>query len=854
MRTGWRIAVRLARRSVRRHLGRSLLIIALVSLPVMAATVADGIVRTLTDRSVDLDHSMGSADARIDLRERRPYDVETNLPPGTRVVPISAAYYTGSLRLSVGDRIVRTRLHMVALGDPLTTHLARLTEGRLPKNPAETLLTPALAEKLGLLDADGHLRPHATARVEHGPAVAVTGLAIEPYCLAKCADVVAPQDTLLKQAMLDGSPLPVGYLVDLPPGTDAEALVRTWALEKSTITTRDGFSDQTPFGGYLSDATARPVMLFAGLGLIGIVLTAGAAFAVGARGQTRELGLVAVNGGAAKHIRRIVLAQGLVLGVLGAATGLVAGAVMTVLGVPLWQKATDQLMEHPRFGWAELAAAAGVGILASLVAAVVPAFVAARMRPADALAGRFAGTAPRTGRRLLGVVLVLAGTAVVAVCGVLVRDSIAARRDFLMRVPSVPLLDRTQSIAGILGGIVVALAGLALVMPAVVAAVGRLGGLLPLSGRLAVRDAVRHRHRTVAAGTAIMVAVAGSVVAAFVFTSQAVNQPETLPPHTALAQLDAVGTAAPDGQRQLERAGANATRDVPGAAAVPVTLVTASPDHPQFAGIFMAYSSGGMDCYWSPGALGVGTPELIRLATGREPDAGVRAALAEGKAVSYNECLVGKDDTVMLEANYREPVAVPGYRAVTAPGTEGYTWPLPKVFISPETAAAHGWVTYTAEMAITYPAQSDLDGVRRAADAAGVGLYVAEPVSRYVTGLYYLLAGLAGLVALVGAGVTVALSATDGRADLATLAALGAQPRRRRGIAGAHALIVSVLGTLAGLAIGVCAGVVAVPVMGLESIAVPWQHLLVITVAVPSLAFAAAALATPSRLPMVARS
>jgi putative ABC transport system permease protein len=102
--------------------------------------------------------------------------------------------------------------------------------------------------------------------------------------------------------------------------------------------------------------------------------------------------------------------------------------------------------------------------------------------------------------------------------------------------------------------------------------------------------------------------------------------------------------------------------------------------------------------------------------------------------------------------------------------------------------------------------------------------------------------------------VTVALSATDGRADLATLAALGAPPRRRRTLAGAHALVVTVLGTVSGLAVGACAAFSAVPIMGLERVSVPWQHLLITTLAVPVLAFAVAALATPSRLPMARRS
>lgn len=852
--TGWRTASRVARRSVRRDLGRSLLIIALVALPVMAATVADGIVRTVTDRETDLDQWMGTADAKINLYSEQPFDVEPLLPHGSRIVPLVPQPVEGSLRLSDGDRIVRTRFRaIIDLGDPLTAHLARLAEGRLPRGRSEVLVTTPLAEKLGLLDADGHLRPRSTVETHTGLKVTVTGLAVEPYCL-NCMDVVATPDSQL--AAMTNAARPLAYLVDLSPGADPAAVAHSWPVNKSTITTRESFSDAIPFSSYLEDALTQPALLFAGLGLLGIVITAGAAFAVGARSQMRDLGLVAVNGGAARHIRGIVLAQGVVLGVLGAATGLVAGAVVMVLGVPLWQRITGQLMENPRFGWGELAAAAAVGVLASVAAAVVPAFAVARLRPADALAGRFrvAGQRPRT--RRLGVALLMAGTAAVVVSGVVSRARIAAYEALRQRNLDASWPDRTLPAIGTAAGVAITVAGLLLVMPAVLAAVGRLGPRLPLSGRLAVRDAVRHRHRTVAAGAAIMVTVAASVVTAFVFTARTESEPKTMPPNTAMAEVDPLAAAdasTADRRAQVERAGANATRAVPGATTVAVETVSSVADSRLRKALYATSSQqSAPDCTGSMATLGVGTPELIELATGRVPDAGVLRALAEGKAVSYDPCLVTPDGTIVLQGILAEPVTVPARIATPAAGTRD--WGLPMLFVSADTAEEHGWIRQVDRMAITYPAPSDLDAVRAAVEDAGVNLYVAETVGGYVTGLYYLLAGLAALVAFLGAGVTVALSATDGRADLATLAALGAPGRRRRALAGANALVVTMLGTVLGLAVGVCAAFAAVPIMGMSTLPVPWGHLLLTTLAVPALASVVAAVATPSRLPMVARS
>ena len=54
--------------------------------------------------------------------------------------------------------------------------------------------------------------------------------------------------------------------------------------------------------------------LVIGFGILEIVLLAGTAFAVGARRQTRELGLVMAAGGTPRDVRRIVLLQGLFAG------------------------------------------------------------------------------------------------------------------------------------------------------------------------------------------------------------------------------------------------------------------------------------------------------------------------------------------------------------------------------------------------------------------------------------------------------------------------------------------------------------------------------------------------------------
>ena len=110
--SGWRPALRIARRSVRRSLGRSLLIAALVALPVAGATMADIVARSLSSPERDARRSLGTADARVSVTEwsaltrtggpgatgelagtgkqdPAKVDLAALLPRGTRIVPDS---------------------------------------------------------------------------------------------------------------------------------------------------------------------------------------------------------------------------------------------------------------------------------------------------------------------------------------------------------------------------------------------------------------------------------------------------------------------------------------------------------------------------------------------------------------------------------------------------------------------------------------------------------------------------------------------------------------------------------------------------------------------------------------------
>jgi putative ABC transport system permease protein len=451
--TRWRPALRIARRTVLRSRGRSLLVAILVGLPVAGATYADVLARTFSSHERDAQQLIGSADGAVTVtpgkhlstynprwlqeasfarNERDPakVDVAALLPAGTRIVSLPEPHPVALVR---GEGVARTLVNVGDVREPLHRFAMRLVDGRAPDR-SEVLVSRKLAERLKLLDGDGGLRPDAQVTVVHGPTARVTGLVRDPRCLS-CEFVTAlPGSPVTRASAHDryafGGVDPT-YLVDLPDGTAMDALGHDLAAHGVALTTHEALTHPERYpipyeSASVSVDSLRAVALVAlivALGLLEVVLLAGTAFAVGARRQVRELGLVAASGGSPRDVRRIVLAQGLVLGAIGAVLGVAGGAAFAVAGRPLWERLADSEITGWAYGPPEIAVAALVGLLSGLAAAVVPAIGAGRMRPVNALAGRFR-TGARSRRRaaLAGAALLVVGAA----CGLLGRPS--ARR------------------------------------------------------------------------------------------------------------------------------------------------------------------------------------------------------------------------------------------------------------------------------------------------------------------------------------------------------------------------------------------------------------------------------------------
>jgi putative ABC transport system permease protein len=105
--------------------------------------------------------------------------------------------------------------------------------------------------------------------------------------------------------------------------------------------------------------------------------------AIGVIERTREIGMLRAVGAAQSQVRRIILAEALLLAAVGTAFGLLAGLY---LGYVMTQafKAGGFPIEY-YFPWAGVLAAIAIGLLFGALAAIIPARQAARLEIVQAL-------------------------------------------------------------------------------------------------------------------------------------------------------------------------------------------------------------------------------------------------------------------------------------------------------------------------------------------------------------------------------------------------------------------------------------------------------------------------------------
>jgi putative ABC transport system permease protein len=880
---GVRAALRIARRDAVRAKGRSALVVAMIGLPMLGLAFADVGVRTAQlPREEVARRQLGAADLVAELvssgpiQQRGSYDysskesmggggrppakvpdVAAALPPGSRVTERSVRY-VARLR-GGGERIALGEVWRLDLDDEMSDGLVHLRKGALPRGAGEAAITTRLADDLGIGLGDPlTLEPK-------GPTFRVSAFVVLPSSLATSAAVVPASATLpgvVPGASVEGRTwavsLPRGVRdLDVLPALNAIGLrvsPRSWILDPPP----------DPYAPPLIDTEAVGVtVVVVGLATLEIVLLAGTAFAVGARRRQRELALVAATGGDRKDVRRIVLAGGVVLGAAGGAIGAAAGIAAVPLATPLLERLSGQVLGPLDVRPLEIAAIVAVGTVTALLAAVLPAYGAARQPVVAALTGRRTEARARIRVPYVALVAIVAGAALAFwAAGDGKVPAAAVEGEGLVTVSG-----RPANFTLVLVGAVLAELGFVACAPALVGLVGRLARRLPLSLRLAARDAARHRTRSGPATAAVVAAVAGSVALSVYVASDTERQRREYTPRMSAGSvwIGRSDSANPVPERDVTAA----------AAALPVRERIEAYDvvMPCDAESFCTHwqlelprvdgCGAAVECFrgvQGSGQVLVGEPALAAWAMERT-DPAVEGALRGGKVVVFDERWIEDGHVVVRGEKMSREGAVVRSRTVRLPAVATTAPPYqatPAAVLTRATARAVRLpTTHTATVLTTtrMPTNGEVAAARGALARTSQSAYLdVERGFERESGLVLLALVLGSSVVTVGAtGVATGLAAADSRPDLATLAAVGAAPGVRRRLAMAQAATVALLGS----ALGILAGLVpAIAIVGARAevpLAMPWGALATTAVGVPLLAALLMGAVTRSRLPLARR-
>jgi putative ABC transport system permease protein len=246
----------------------------------------------------------------------------------------------------------------------------------------------------------------------------------------------------------------------------------------------------------------------------------------------------------------------------------------------------------------------------------------------------------------------------------------------------------------------------------------------------------------------------------------------------------------------------------------------------------------------------------------------VRAALRAGRIVVSDPDLVWPDGTVRLQLldQTQEEARTPVTHRVPAVAVRS-DHPFVGPVLPDQVARRLRLPVQTEAVVLSTAGLSQADEERVVASIADAGLGTVDVERGYQgTPPAALLALVAAAVsiALVGTFTAVGLSAAEGRADAATLSAVGAGPGLRRRLAAAQAGVISVLGGLIGVVSGVLAGAALVSMtpwiaLGLADVGRllvagdSWRYVALLALGPPLLTMAGAFLLTRSELPLVRR-
>ncbi|GAA1489904.1 ABC transporter permease [Brachybacterium sacelli] len=681
-----------------------------------------------------------------------------------------------------------------------------LTEGELPAASDEVVLDTGAAESLDVSVGDTVTLPADFSPDGKEHSFTVTGLAptAEGSVFGGTPRVLISEVNAAALLGPDEGTLTDTWLASVPEGTDPAAVAESASTDDLTVRTVDD-AVQEATSDLMEGSAALGLMLavFVVIALFTSAVVIANTFAVTIAQRTRSLALLRTLGATRSQVRRVVLRESLLVGVLGAVVGLVGGhlVVQAALAGADGLGWLDGLMLVPVSLWSVLLPVIA-GVVITLVASLAPMRSATRVAPLQALRPE-----PPSQRHGLGARGVLGIAAIVLGVLALVGGTLLSMQGVASLGVVLAMAGGVLSFTGVLLVLIVLTRPLSSLIGSLM---NRVGGLPAKVASANVARNPRRSAATIAAlliGTTLMTMMAvGARTAESTLTSELdsrrpidlVVSAEEMPKDAAeqITAIDGMDTVHPAARGDIE-VGADE----------PMTLYGASPEAVRDTSHRPAMADDLEDGvvlvgYERAEQFGVADGETLQVEGADGATHELRVQVDANLAMSLVspatlEQLVGGASTPVLLGDFAdqgttERAEVEAYSLVDAVN---------------EQTTTEGW--------------SDVS-----TDAGGAEREMYGQILNILLGIVIGLLAVAVVVALVGVANTLSLGVIERTSENALLRALGTTRRQMRAMLGWEGILLALVGAVLGIVIGSVYGMLGInALLGSSfpvSITIPW--------------------------------
>jgi putative ABC transport system permease protein len=675
--------------------------------------------------------------------------------------------------------------------------------GREPQGPGEVVLDEFTAEKSGYELGDQVKISTVFRQASLDPVLVGTARFAEGGSL-NGATLAAFETRAAQDLFLDGKDAYSEIWVTAEDGVSQGELRDEVAQELPVgfeAVTGDDASDEqaTDLLDDLSFITTT-LLIFAAIALIvGSYLIVNT-FSILVAQRSRELALLRALGASQWQVRRLVLAEAGVLGLLGSTLGLGLG-ILLFFGIRLAfaQFGLDLANTPMVFGPRTVLAAYAVGVVVTVAAAFVPAWLTSRVSPVQAMRDDIALPEATLRRRSL----VGAGMVVVGAVGIgLALFGDVPRAGYVLGLGALLVLLGVTALSALLAG------------PFLRAARSLYGRWFGMVGTLAGQNALRNPRRTAATASALMIGLALCTTMAILGSSAKKSVDEAVEENFVGDYVVSNVFGVPFSPVVAEQ-----TAEIPGVSSVNrfrFQYLDGDFNRPMVA-VDPAEVTKGLKISMSEGSLEDLTEGTVIVSEKRAEDDGLEV----GDEVEI-DVPTKQDDYELVGVFEANQVLGDGYVVSLDTFTAAGFQPSDNyVFVSVDEGAR-------AEVLAALKALTKDMPLVTVKDQAGLAEEQRGPIDQLLALIYGLLA-LALVIAVLGIVNTLALSIIERTREVGLLRALGVSRRQLRTMIRLESVVIAVLGALMGTLLGVVFGVVLMKDLesqGLRVISVPLGQLL----------------------------